>query len=209
MDSIQWNVRPLSPGDIHYLPAGTYYIGDPQWALSEHDYEHIFTIPGIHPGHYKSSRGQIVVDWTYSGPNTYVGIDDKNFTTDSGLIAIISESLIDYIDDAGDVNGGQVYEFLEPLEVICCGGVFTFTTSQESLVINTVLLDDEEKKLVERALHSQTASVVSSVVPNYGLAHGRSQGLGGFGCRDGVAAMTPIPPDVQQLLTGFGGMEIE
>lgn len=201
MATVQWNVRPLTPGDIHHLPAGTYYIGDPQFALSEHDYEQIFTIPGVHPGHYKSARGQIVVDWTYSGPNSYIGIDDKVFHCESGLIAIISETLVDYIDDFGDVNGGQIYTFLEPVEVVCCGGVFTFTTSQENLVINTVLLEDDEEEALAEEGH-QSVSMAQSIVPQYGLAHGRSHAIP-------VAAMTPMPPELHQLVCGFGGMDIE
>jgi hypothetical protein len=207
MSSVQWNVRPLSPGAIHYLPAGTYYIGDPQYALSEHDYEQLFTIPGIHPGHYMSSRGQIVVDYTFSGPNQYVGMDDKIFHSDSGLIAIISESLVDYIGEDGDVHGGQIYDFLDQIEVICCGGVFTFTTNQESIILNTVLKDESEDEDKDGMLDDQghqSVSMTQSIIPMYGLAHGRSHSI-----PVKVAAMTPISHDVYQLINGFGGMDIE
>jgi hypothetical protein len=141
---MEWSYKHLEDGCPHMLPMGSYYIGDPLLALSEADVQMFNTYTTFEAGHYKSlTRGHLITNDCYLDKTEFLANDGNIYHVDSGTIGIISESLCVNVNEQGDINGGHFYTFLEPVEVVMSGGVFTFTTSSETLVIDTTWVYEE------------------------------------------------------------------
>ncbi len=128
------------------LPAGTYYIGDPHLALTEEDTKLFNQYTQFQSGHYRSlTRGHIILDDCSLDKTEFLANDGNIFYCGSKVIAIISEGLCyKSMNEQGDINGGHFYTFLEPVEVVIGGGIFSFTTSNESIVIDTTWMYEED-----------------------------------------------------------------
>jgi hypothetical protein len=141
---MEWSYKRLEGGQPHMLPAGSYYIGDPLLALSEADVALFNTYTTFESGHYKSlTRGHLITDDCALDKTEFLANDGNIYHVESGTIGILSESLCCNVNEQGDINGGHFYTFLEPVEVVMSGGIFTFTTSNETLVIDTTWIDDD------------------------------------------------------------------
>ena len=135
-----WDVKP-SHSFSHTLPAGTYYIGDLCYALSDDVYDKVFGGMGYDSGIYaeKGTDRVFLVNGTSYGDGLYLGTDGKEFAVDAGIIGICSQSLM-----GKDGNGGHVYTFESP--VTCSfkkDGRFYFSSSNGRLMIDTAGYDDD------------------------------------------------------------------
>jgi len=124
---------------VYDIPAGTYYIGDLCYALSDDIYDNIFGGTGYCSGIYeeKATKRVFLVSNTAFGDGMYPGSDGKEFGVDAGIIGICSVSLM---EKSG--NGGHVYTFKTPVRCKFAAGRFFFTSQDKSLVIDTTGDDD-------------------------------------------------------------------
>ena len=121
---------------IHEVPAGTYYIGDPLYVLDEELCEEAFGemeayISGLYTK--KDSTDFFFLARTGCGDGEYEGSDGSIFGVDSALIGIVPLSLC-----SEDTKGGHVYIFTSP---VTCDfrkkGIFFFASDTEALLIDT------------------------------------------------------------------------
>lgn len=105
------------------LPAGTYYIGDLCYALSDDVYDKIFGGTGYSAGIYKerSTGHTFALAHTAWGDGEFEGSDGKKFAVDAGIIGICSIAL-----KKKSGNGGHVYTFGSPVKCHFKMGWFTF-----------------------------------------------------------------------------------
>lgn len=115
-------------------PAGTYYIGDLCYALSDEIYDKIFGLYEYESGIYKHTNGKdfFLVDQTSYGDGCYTGSDGKEFCVDAGIIGICPTSLAEK-----DCDGGHIYTFTTDFLCTCREGRFTFTGENKQLIIDT------------------------------------------------------------------------
>jgi hypothetical protein len=136
-----WEFIPIDCNKIYTLPSGKYYIGDICNPLGELPiYENIYGNNEYKNGLYKSINNEIIlvdeiVDEHY---NIIIGSDNNEYLNSSSTIGIVSYSLC-----ANDIIGGHVYEFKYPINVTINNGIFTFTSDNFTLVINTEIKDYE------------------------------------------------------------------
>ena len=105
------------------LPAGTYYIGDLCYALSDDVYHNIFGGMGYSDGIYqhKSTGHTFALAPTAWGDGAFKGSDGKVFGVDAGMIGICSVALK---EKSG--YGGHVYTFETPVKCHFKVGRFSF-----------------------------------------------------------------------------------
>lgn len=124
---------------VYDIPAGTYYIGDLCYALSDDIYDNIFGGTGYCSGIYeeKATKRLFLVANTAYGDGEYPGSDGNNFAVDAGIIGICSASLV---EKSG--RGGHMYTFKTPVRCKFAAGRFSFTSLDKSLMIDTTGDDD-------------------------------------------------------------------
>ena len=135
-----WNFKKINPKKTYVLPAGTYYIGDICYVLSDELYDNIFGGTGYECGHYTSAEGQFLVSHTFAGDGTYPGSDGFEYLVDAAIIGIVSQPLL-----SKETDGGNIYEFATDVSVTMEDGVFTFESDDVSLEINTRDSQDEDE----------------------------------------------------------------
>ena len=130
----EWKFTPINCNKIYTLPAGTYYIGDMFNMLDDSIYENIYGYDYLN-GLYELSDDKIIlVDEIFNDEfNIFTGSDDNIFNVNTATISIASYSLCN-----GNSSDGHVYTFNSPVNVMMNNGVFTFTSDNFNLVINTV-----------------------------------------------------------------------
>jgi hypothetical protein len=134
-----WNFTPTNSFS-KTLPAGTYYIGDLCYALSDDVYDNVFGDAGYESGIYaeKDSDRVFLVNGTAYGDGEYPGSDGNRFAVDAGIIGICSQSLM---EKSGD--GGHVYTFTSPVHcTFKRDGRFFFSDQRTRLVVDTTGDDD-------------------------------------------------------------------
>ena len=116
------------------LPAGQYYIGDLCYALDDLVYDKIFGEVGKYQsGFYrKSDKEFFYLDGTSVGDGEYMGSDGKTYSVDAGIIGITP---IACMKQSGD--GGHVHTFTSPVRVRFKDGLFTFSSAEKELEIQT------------------------------------------------------------------------
>lgn len=122
------------------VPAGTYYIGDLCYALSDDIYDNIFGGTGYEPGVYEEKgTGRIFgLARTAYGDGEYPASDGNKFAVDAGIIGICPQSLM-----SKRGRGGHFYTFDTPLQCSFKNGRFSFEWEPyNSLVIDTTGDDD-------------------------------------------------------------------
>jgi hypothetical protein len=129
----EWKFTPINCNKIYTLPAGTYFIGDMFNILDDSIYENIYGYDYLN-GLYEYSDDKIIlVDEIFSDEfNIFKGSDDNIFNVNTATISIVSYSLCN-----GNPCDGHVYTFNSPVNVTMNNGVFTFTSDNFNLVINT------------------------------------------------------------------------
>lgn len=134
-----WNVK--NQRDFTFtVPAGTYYIGDLCYALSDDIYDNVFGGTCYESGVYeeKGTNRVFALSATAYGDGEYPSSDGKKFSVDAGIIGICSASLM---EKSG--RGGHIYTFETPVECHFKMGRFTFFWARyNSLVIDTTGDDD-------------------------------------------------------------------
>lgn len=155
--SFNWNV-PLTedkmicgncvPDEV-LVPAGTYYIGDPCYAIGDSPiYEEAWANTGYStPAVYRSEQGIVYIDATSYGDGGYSGSDGFEYSVDAGVISVISREIIqEWMDSQGDftpledtIYGGKLHTFLHPVRCIFGDGEFEFQdmNGHDILRINT------------------------------------------------------------------------
>lgn len=122
-------------------PAGSYYIGDLCYVLSDEIYDTVFRdVGGYDPGLYqkKNSTDFFLVDGTAYGDGLYKSTDLKSFAVDAGIIGIVPMSLV-----SQKGAGGHFYTFKEPVQCTFRGGKFSFLSEYHEIVIDTRGSDEE------------------------------------------------------------------
>jgi hypothetical protein len=116
-----WTIETLN-GFTFTLPAGTYYIGDLCYVLSDDIYDNIFGGTGYKSGIYeeKGTGRTFLVTRTW-GDGNYRGSDGNDFIIDSSSIGICSASLM-----AKNDGGGHTYTFSTPVKCNFRGGRCSF-----------------------------------------------------------------------------------
>lgn len=123
-------------------PAGTYYIGDLCYALSDKIYDNVFGSRGYEQGYYSNGTSFFMVAGTAYGDGLYRGSDGYGYAVDAGIIGICSEDLID--TDSKSIGGGKIHTFTEPVRCYFTGGVFRFTSGWNQLTIDTLGSEEDE-----------------------------------------------------------------
>lgn len=115
------------------FPAGSYYIGDLCYALSDEIYDGVFGAEGYASGKYSNSttHQSFLLNGTAAGDGCYTSSDGKEFGVDAGIIGICPVSLMVKND------GGYVYTFEEPVDCLFQDGLFTFRSGATELIIAT------------------------------------------------------------------------
>lgn len=145
------------------VPAGTYYIGDPCYAIGDSPiYEEAWNNAGYTtPAIYLSEKGVVYIDATAHGDGGYKGSDGFTYSVDAGVISIISAEIIQELLDTQDdtttledtIYGGKLHTFLHPVECIFGDGEFEFQDMKghDILRINTRGddTDDEEDEDID------------------------------------------------------------
>ena len=97
------------------LPPGTYYIGDPCYALDDALYDRVFG-PAYDTGLFTSNLNPshlFMMEGT-GGDGTFRGSDGKVYPVDAGILGIVSEALL----KTRDVEEfGSIYTFKSPVHV--------------------------------------------------------------------------------------------
>ena len=127
-----WKFDKIKPKKMYSLPAGTYYIGDICYVLSDSMYENIFGGTGYESGLYSSDIGNFLVSGTACGDGIYTGTDGHEYMVDAGVIGIVSAGLCDKETDLG-----RIYTFSSEVSVKMKDGVFSFNSEGTSLTIDT------------------------------------------------------------------------
>lgn len=124
---------------VYDIPAGTYYIGDLCYVLSDDIYDNIFGGMDYCSGIYeeKATKRLFIVGNTAYGDGEYPGSDGNKFAVDAGIIGICSASLV---EKSG--RGGHMYTFKSPVRCKFTTGRFSFTSKERSLLIDTTGDDD-------------------------------------------------------------------
>lgn len=108
------------------LPAGTYYIGDLCYALTDSLYDKVFGCD-YDDGLYTLTANPSHVFWLANtgGDGLFVGDDDKEYGVDAGILGIASESTLDPLKQP--YHGGHMYTFTGPIKVSLKNECFHFT----------------------------------------------------------------------------------
>lgn len=106
------------------MKAGTYYVGDPCYVLSDKDWQKILGDDG-----FSQLKGhEIFFAGTNSGDGTYLDNLGNEYGVDTGCIGIlpVEVCLKGRLKDITKRNLGQVHVFDSEFEVYVSGGNFTF-----------------------------------------------------------------------------------
>ena len=119
---------------------GKYYLGDPSFVLNEETYYEIFGNINIHnfqSGKYDLLNNKIdfVVHKTHYGDGFYEDTKKRKYNITSGLIGLVHESMIDDISIAK--KNGVIFHFLDVVNFIYNGGMFTIKSGKFIIEINT------------------------------------------------------------------------
>ena len=97
------------------LPASSYWIGDPGYAISDEDWNQFCHDYQIDQLNEQSGSGPLVIFQTASGDGRYPGSDHNYYTVDSGTIAILPADMCQNTDEPALF--GQFIEASEPFSV--------------------------------------------------------------------------------------------
>lgn len=117
----------------HILPCGAYFIGDVIHVLSPHHISKMTSCKGMF--HLKTIEGNhfdYVVAPTAFGNGTFIGSDGREFIVRHKCIGMVPIYLLD--DEQFD---GYLYEFNNAVQFEWNRGIFTITSIDFNLVINT------------------------------------------------------------------------
>lgn len=115
-----------SHSDFALLPAGTYYVGDPTYALNPADWDHFMEIADDLDGDpERFPSGRVMAAAPTGADGFFPGTDGFKYAVDSGFIGVMSTN--DMSPKARTSTYGvrlnQVHTFPEPFGVRVDGGV--------------------------------------------------------------------------------------
>jgi hypothetical protein len=123
------------------IQAGTYYLGDPCYALEDKDYTGIWgNIHKYRNGAYKINGYDFIVHSTFYGDGTYLDTKGRSYYVDSGTIALIDMNIIEKKDK---LRLGHVFKFNKNVNFIYDAGFFFVKSGKKYIKINTRGIDNE------------------------------------------------------------------
>jgi hypothetical protein len=136
---------------ISVFPSGTYWIGDPSYALSDDDYDKEWgEKQGFFEGEFEIRNKKIAVHSTFYGDGDYESSIGIYFAVDAGVISIMDKDLVDKRNKNRQLGHFHTFEnevhfYYHP------DGTFVFIdeVNNDIIMINTGL--EEEKTCLPMA----------------------------------------------------------
>ena len=134
--------------EICIFPPGTYWIGDPSYALSDDDYDKEWGEKlGFQEGEFEIHGKKIAVQSTFYGDGDYESSIGTYFPVDAGVLSIMEKDLVDSSNKNVDLGHFHTFENEVHFYYHEEDGTFVFIDekNQDPIVIYTGLEESDTK----------------------------------------------------------------